>query len=302
MPSCAPEFDEAEASEVLALIRKEIARLERRLTAIDRDIRREDTANALRYQAELFVHSRLPGRGVRELHAVDYAQDPPAMVAVAVDPALDPRSQVEAWFKAARRYLRGAELGRMRAEETRAAIEFLSSAHERLETVAGDPDERQVLLGDPRIARLRRGPRDVPRGSTESPRRPYREFVGHGGCRIWVGRGARDNDELTTRLAKPQDWFFHAQGASGAHVIVPRNKGEPLSSEALLDAAHLAHHFSSLASDQRVDVAYTERRYVQKRRNSPAGAVQLLRLKVLHLVQERGRVARLIAAEVRTTG
>lgn len=302
MPPRAPELDEAEASEVLVLIRKEIARLERRLTAIDRDIRREDTAKALQYQAELFVRSRLPGRGVRELQAVDYAQDPPVMVTAAVDPALDPRSQVEAWFKAARRYLRGAELGRMRAAETRTLIEFLSSAHERLEALNGDPEERQALLGDPRIARLRRGPREVPRGSAAAARRPYREFVGQGGSRIWVGRGARDNDELTTRLARPHDWFFHVQGASGAHVIVPRNKGEPLSPEVLLDAAHLAHHFSSLASDNRAEVAYTERRFVQKRRNSPAGTVQLLRLKVLHLVQERDRVERLVAAEVRATG
>lgn len=300
MPQRAPELDEAHASELVALIHKEIARLERRLIAIDRDIRREDTAKALQYQAELFVHSRLPARGVRELQALDYGTDPPVMVTVAVNPALEPRSQVEAWFKSARRFLRGAELGRTRAAETRAAIEFLSLARERLEMAADDPEERQALLKDPRIARLRHGPRQAPRGSADATRRPFREFVGYGGCRIWVGRGARDNDELTARFAKPQDWFLHVQGAPGAHVIVPRNKGEPLSAEVLLDAAHLAHHFSSLASDQRVDVAYTERRYVQKRRHSPAGAVHLLRLKVLHLVQERERVVRLIAAEVRT--
>jgi len=300
-PSSAAPPDLVVLQEIARAVRKEIARLKRRLVAIGRDVAREADGRELQHRAELLVHSKLPARGASEIEVVDYALDPPQSVVVPLDTALSPRSQVEAWFKTARRYLRGAELGRVRAGETHVDIVWLETALGVLEHHEVDATELAALLADPRIAKFSQpaAPR-IRADRVVTSRRSFREFVGHGGARILVGRGARDNDELTTRVARPQDLFLHVQGATGAHVIVPRTKGEQVPAELLRDAALLAHHFSSAATDGRSDITYCERRYVQKRRGAPAGTVQLLRAKVMHLLVEPTRLARLIESEART--
>jgi predicted ribosome quality control (RQC) complex YloA/Tae2 family protein len=295
-----PDVGDDAAQRITRSIRKELTRLERRLVAITRDVNRADEALAIQHRAGLLARTKLPARGATSIEVIDYALDPPSTIAIELDPALEPRVQVEGWFKTARRYLRGAMLGRERAIVTQGDVTFLRAALAELEATDGDSIRVDALIRDPRIARLAAAPR--PRAERErhaGGRRPFREFLASGGHRVLVGRGSNDNDELTTRIARPQDVFLHVQGATGAHVIVPRNKGEVIAPELLVDAALLAHHFSAVASDARSDVAYTERRYVQKRKGSAPGAVQLLRSKVLHLVVDPERLRQLIATEVR---
>ncbi len=298
-PSAQVALSREDALVLGRLIRREIGRLQRRLEAIERDIARAEQARVLQRQAELVARSKLPKRGARSVEVTDYATDPPAVLTVVLDPALEPRAQVDAWFKTARRYLRGAGLGAVRAEETLRDQAFLADAAAHLEDDRTPLEEQLALLADPRVRRLI--PTEIaPTGTrSQTARLPYRTFLGHGAARILVGRGARDNDALTTRIARPQDMFLHVHDATGAHVIVPRNKGELLPHELLLDAAHLAHHFSAAAAETGSDVAYVERRHVQKRRGSPAGTVHLLRQKVLRLSVEPARLQRLLAAEVR---
>lgn len=290
-----------EALAIARAIRRESGRLDRRLNAIERDVARAGQARLLQHQAELLAHSRLPKRGAHSVEVIDYTTEPPSAVVIALDPALEPRAQVDTWFKTARRYLRGAELGATRAALTREQRSFLLDAATHFEDEQAPADVLLDLRADPRIARLLAAPlrSGESRAKPSAERLPYRTFLGHTGARILVGRGARDNDELTTRIARPQDLFLHVHDATGSHVIVPRNKGEILPHELLLDAAHLAHHFSGVAAEPNSEVAYVERRHVQKRKGSPAGAVHLLRRKVLRLVVEPGRLQRLLAAEAR---
>lgn len=298
---------QAASDEILAklahAIARELSRLRRRLSAIAKDVDREALAAELQTRAQLLVRSKLPKRGASEVSVVDYSCVPPKSVTIALDAALEPRAQIEGWFKTARRYQKGAELGRQRAATTRAEIDFLETVAQALAAPreAMDPDALAAWLSDTRVARLiGPGPQTKARPSiVVGKRRPFREFLALDGSPIWVGRGARDNDELTTKVARPQDLFLHVHDASGAHVIVPRNKGQEVPVELLLDAATLAHHFSAATKEARSDVTYVQRRYVQKRKGSPVGSVQLLRSKVLRLVLEPARLARLMASETK---
>ena len=101
--------------------------------------------------------------------------------------------------------------------------------------------------------------------------------------KILVGKGAAHNDELTLQVAKPHHAWLHARDEAGAHVVVVTAKGQKLTSEQLVDAAHLAAHFSKARGEESVDVAYTEKRYVRKPRKSPVGSVVLDREKVIHV-------------------
>jgi predicted ribosome quality control (RQC) complex YloA/Tae2 family protein len=67
----------------------------------------------------------------------------------------------------------------------------------------------------------------------------------------------------------------------------------------LVDAAHLAVHFSDARDDPDVDVVYTERRYVQKPKGASPGSVRLLKEKTIGLRVEKKRLKRLMAAKTR---
>jgi predicted ribosome quality control (RQC) complex YloA/Tae2 family protein len=130
-------------------------------------------------------------------------------------------------------------------------------------------------------------------------RRPYRKFAGWKERSILVGKKAEDNDALTREHARPQDLWLHARGHAGAHVVVALERNEACPEELLLDAAHLAAHFSDARGETMVEVSYTSKRYVRKPRGAAAGKVVLEREKVLMLQMEPARIERLLQRERR---
>ena len=135
------------------------------------------------------------------------------------------------------------------------------------------------------------------RAAREPVRQPYRSFVGHAGARILVGRGGADNDALTLHVARPHDLWLHAKGRAGAHVIVPLEKGRDCPAELLVDAAHLAAHFSDAREETVVEVQHTPRRHLRKPKGSAPGFVLTPREKVIVLRVDRARIAELVASE-----
>jgi predicted ribosome quality control (RQC) complex YloA/Tae2 family protein len=125
----------------------------------------------------------------------------------------------------------------------------------------------------------------------------FRTFVARSGAKILVGKGAADNDTLTLHVAKPHDLWLHAKDRAGAHVVVPLGKGKSCPAEDLVDAAHLAAHFSDARDEKAVDIQYLPRRYVRKPKGSAPGAVVVDREKVLPLRFDSALLRRLLERE-----
>lgn len=94
------------------------------------------------------------------------------------------------------------------------------------------------------------------------------------GLEILVGKNNRQNDMVTTRLSKPEDWWFHAQKAPGSHVVVRASaSGAALPTRTCQEAALLAAWYSKARQDTRVAVAYTLRKHVRKPNGARPGFV-----------------------------
>jgi len=92
------------------------------------------------------------------------------------------------------------------------------------------------------------------------------------GTLILVGRNSRQNAEVTFHLGAPDDIWLHAHGVPGSHVLI-RCGGKPASEETLRFAAALAAYYSGARSEPRVQVDYTERRYVRPIKGARPGMV-----------------------------
>jgi hypothetical protein len=99
------------------------------------------------------------------------------------------------------------------------------------------------------------------------------EFRTMAGSRIVVGRTPSENADVTFRVARPNDLWFHAQGIPGAHVVLARDDKTQPPPEDIEAAAALAAFHSRGRANVKVAIDYTARKHVRKQQNAPPGLV-----------------------------
>jgi predicted ribosome quality control (RQC) complex YloA/Tae2 family protein len=99
------------------------------------------------------------------------------------------------------------------------------------------------------------------------------------GFEVLVGRSARDNDELTFRVARPRDLWLHAAGHAGSHVVIrtPDDGSEVPRSVVEKAAGWAAWHSKARNARGKVDVHVCRAADIRKPRGAPAGTVELRR-------------------------
>jgi len=104
------------------------------------------------------------------------------------------------------------------------------------------------------------------------------------GWQVLVGKGARENDELTFQVAQPGDLWLHAAGFAGSHVIIRAEAGEEVPRTVVEQAAQLAaYHSKARAAGGKVAVHVCRATDVRKPPGAPAGQVQLQRFHTLRV-------------------
>lgn len=273
-------------------VRAALKKAERKVSAIEGDLARAAETPRLRREANLLLCSLdRVSRGANSVRLLDESVEPAEWVEISLDPAIDVRRAAEQRFERARRIERGLAIASERLALARGEADRLRQLDAHIEAADSEQlDALSVELG------LRSGPgarvRQKPRART-----PFRTFFGAHGEPIFVGKGAADNDTLTLTVARPHDAWMHVRGSAGSHVVVPLERKAALAPELLLDAAHLAAHFSQQRGEPTVEIAHTERRFVRKLRGSAPGSVNVDRERVLLLRVEPARLARLLATE-----
>lgn len=85
------------------------------------------------------------------------------------------------------------------------------------------------------------------------------------GFKIYLGKNSIQNDYLLSKIAAPEDLWFHPSNKPGAHVILKKNNSkEIIPDKVLLQCAKLTKRFSKTQNDSKIPVIYTERKYVKK--------------------------------------
>jgi predicted ribosome quality control (RQC) complex YloA/Tae2 family protein len=110
-------------------------------------------------------------------------------------------------------------------------------------------------------------------GSAVQRRRKPLQFLTQSGSRIYVGRTPIENAELTFRVARPDDLWFHVQNQPGAHVILQRDDRAQPHDDDITAAASLAALHSKAKTSPKVTVDFTPRKYVRKRPSAAPGLV-----------------------------
>jgi predicted ribosome quality control (RQC) complex YloA/Tae2 family protein len=111
--------------------------------------------------------------------------------------------------------------------------------------------------------------------------KPYRTVVVEG-YEVLIGRGSEENDELSLRIAQPDDVWLHVGGGTpGSHVVVRNPDRGEVPRSVVEAAASYAAWYSKARGAPRVEVHVCRGRDVSKPRGAPAGLVELARFKSL---------------------
>jgi hypothetical protein len=282
-------------------------RLDRRREAVTADLGRISEADQIAAQAQwLVAEAARAKRGASKLVVTDWSTGEPVTKEIPLDPSKSARTQVEAMFRRAKRLRLGARIAEERlAQATKQrdavidALERVRAAETLAEMEAAATDAKRAAPKDVALPRPGADPAGAKpsKRASSGTRTAYRTFLATSGTKLLVGKGAADNDALTTKTARPHDLWLHAKDRTGAHVIVVLEKGHTCSGPDLVDAAHLAAHFSDVREEKVVDVQYAERRHVRKPKGSPPGLVIVDREKVLVLRVEPERIRALLERE-----
>ncbi|NJK89776.1 MAG: DUF814 domain-containing protein [Myxococcales bacterium] len=208
-------------------------------------------------------------------------------VVLELRPELGPAENLRRFFDRGKRGQRGLDVAKARLHEVEVERRRLEDELRTLES----PEGASVL---PRVA-----PDEglLEKAAARAKALPIdkwaRRFVAGDGTEIRVGKGAKENDHLTLRGSRAQDLWLHARGVPGAHVVLRVEAGREPHPEAILDAAHLAVHYSGLQKERRADVIVTEVRFVKKTKGAPPGQVGVSKSRTLHVAMEEERLRRL---------
>ena len=97
-------------------------------------------------------------------------------------------------------------------------------------------------------------------------------FISSGGHEILVGKNNLQNDNITFKIGKKEDYWFHAKNIPGSHVIIKTN-GDELTDDEYIEAARIAAFYSKGKNSSTVEVDYTQKINVKKPPNAKPGFV-----------------------------
>jgi predicted ribosome quality control (RQC) complex YloA/Tae2 family protein len=296
-------------------LRRALASIEKKVELLRGDAAAADVVESLRHQGELLKGAVASvKRGAREVRVRDFASD--EEVAIPLDPALSPRANLDALFAKARKAERRAERALRESGEAEARRDEVVALRAAFDAIAaGDVAALAAFAEQPEVSRLlarfaaesapaatAAAPADAGKrawklGKTELPARlAPRVYRSSSGLEIWVGRSDEGNDLLSTRLARGNDLFFHLDASPGSHVVLRTEGRSDPPSEAILEAAELAVHFSKHRKVTEAHVLVAPIKGVSKPRGAKPGLVYVTGGKSVRLRRDARRLERVLAS------
>lgn len=267
-----------EEKNTLTRIRQKSADLRKIVqTALERNIKKYDLQLRQMKDTEKREKYRIYGEllntygygaepGARSLEALNYYTD--EMITIPLDDTLTPSENAKKYFDKYGKMKRTFEALSELTIEVKAEIEHLESIAAALDIALQEEDLVQIkeeLIENGYIRRKGGGKK------IKVTSRPF-HYLSSDGFHMYVGKNNYQNDELTFKLASGNDWWFHAKGIAGSHVIV-RTEGKELPDRTFEEAARLAAWYSKGREQEKVEIDYLQKKNVKKPNGAKPGFV-----------------------------
>ena len=196
--------------------------------------------------------------GAKKLDALNYYTN--EMISIPLDPTMTPQENARKNFDRYNKLKRTCEALQKLTVETKEAIEHLESIRTALDIALSEEDLVQIKEELTQYGYIRRKHAGKKVKITSRPL----HFLSGDGYHIYVGKNNFQNEELTFKFASGNDWWFHAKGAPGSHVIVKNPDGGEMPDRTYEEAARLAAHYSANSEAEKTEIDYVQKNHVKK--------------------------------------
>ena len=262
---------ESRAARLIAKSRKDIAKQSKLKANLEKDLRDHGSPEEHKRLGDLLLANISNAERVGDkVRLKDYYADDAPIIEMDLDANT---SLSEAASDAFGRY-----------SKSKRAIEQLGSRLVQIEQHLTELEEKQTRLVEAIAARDEATLKDfeapkekksIVQKKTPGGLPGMRRYLSSDGYEVVIGRTARDNDKLTFREARPNDLWLHAGDYPGSHVIVRNSSRKEIPHRTIVEAAQLAAKFSQASKDAKVNIHYTQRKFLSKPKGGAPGLVRL---------------------------
>ena len=187
-------------------------------------------------------------------------------IVIPLDPTLTPMENAKKYFEKYNKLKRTYEALSELTLQVKEEIDHLETILSSLDIALLEEDLVQIRLEMEQCGYLKKKYQSKQNKKEKITSKPF-HYISSDGYHMYVGKNNFQNEELTFKLATGNDWWFHAKGTPGSHVIVKSNN-EDLPDRTFEEAARLAAYYSKGKDQDKVEIDYIQKKHVKK----PAGA------------------------------
>lgn len=194
---------------------------------------------------------------------------------IKLDEKLSPKRNADKYFDK-------AKSDRIGLEKSKHLFKGLSKQLEHIKEIEDNFKKAETIKDLNKIMKDLKMKDEANRSEQDELRDKFKHYVIDGKYNVYVGKDSSNNDLLTTKFAKQNDYWFHARSVSGSHVVLRiDNKKEPVPKNILKKAAALAAYHSKAKTAGMAPVSFAIKKYVVKKKGMEPGKVALLKEDVL---------------------
>ncbi len=272
-----------QASELIRRVENELQKNRHKLQKQEKELLATDNAEEFRQKGELlttFLH-QVPNDQDQVILENYYTNQP---ITIALDKALTPNQNAQRYFKRYQKLKEAVKYLTDLIEETKATILYLESV-ETVLNQAGLEEIAEIREELIQTGFIRRRQRE----KIHKRKKPEQYLASDGKTIIYVGRNNLQNEELTFKMARKEELWFHAKDIPGSHVVISGNL-DP-SDEVKTDAAELAAYFSQGRLSNLVQVDMIEVKKLNKPTGGKPGFVTYTGQKTLRVTPDPEKIA-----------
>ncbi len=272
-----------QASELIRRVENELQKNRHKLKKQEKELLATDNAEEFRQKGELlttFLH-QVPNDQDKVILDNYYTNLP---ITIALDKALTPNQNAQRYFKRYQKLKEAVKYLTDLIEETKATILYLESV-ETVLNQAGLEEIAEIREELIQTGFIRRRQRE----KIQKRKKPEQYLASDGKTIIYVGRNNLQNEELTFKMARKEELWFHAKDIPGSHVVISGNL-DP-SDEVKTDAAELAAYFSQGRLSNLVQVDMIEVKKLNKPTGGKPGFVTYTGQKTLRVTPDPEKIA-----------
>lgn len=206
--------------------------------------------------------------GETSFHCLNYYTN--QEITIPLDPQLSATENAKKHFDKYNKLKRTYEALVDLIEETKSEIDHLESISSALDIALAEQDLIQIKEEMMEYGYIKK--RNYGDKKPKITSRPL-HYVSSDGYHIYVGKNNYQNDELTFKIATGNDWWFHAKGIPGSHVIVKAQGEENLPDRLFEEAGALAAYYSKGRDHDKVEIDYIQKKHIKRVTGSAPGFV-----------------------------